>query len=159
MLRLFALAAGLVLGGSAQAESLISARSVDGFAAQLAAMGHKTESASPSGEIPVLSGRIGSQPTAFAFGGCTDRRNCSYVVLSTTFTDVSPPLDWANGINTTYDLVSVTRNDEGKLSIRSGIAMGDDGIPVTTLRFVLDQWQAALAEIAQEAVKAGIVSQ
>lgn len=141
----------------AQHGAMIHARSVEAFGAALASMGYAPGAPETVQGVPVLRVDIGGQPTAIAFGGCNTGRDCSYVVLTTSYTDVEPQPDWLGRMNDNYDLVKLTRNEQGTLSIRSGIALGSDGIPVTTFRMILDQWQAALGEVAQAAIDERLV--
>lgn len=151
----------IALAGTAMAQAqppaLVHAREPEAFGAGLAAMGYRPGAPELVEGVPVIRIEIGGQPTALAFGGCTDGRNCGYVVFTTSFTDVEPRSDWLERMNDLYDLVKLGRSREGGLSIRSGVVLGPEGIPVTTMRMILDQWQAALGEVAQQAIDAKLL--
>ena len=92
---------------------------------------------------------------ALTLGGCTERKDCSYVVIGASFNDVkAPPADWVAERNANYDLIKVWVNGEGNLAYSA--AFIGEGMDRATFRAWIDSTLASRADLAQQVIKAGL---
>ena len=125
------------------------------FVQQLREMGYAPEpiegSSSPTFVINSAAGKL-----VITMGGCTANRDCSYVVLLSSFHDVKrPPADWVAARNAEFDLIKVWVNDEGLLTYSAGFFA--EGMDRGLFRSWIDSTEASGTDLAQQAIKAGIV--
>jgi hypothetical protein len=122
------------------------------FAKALSEMGYSPTAAKASDEIPMFNAEISGTDTTFAFGGCVGGKDCTYVLLVSSFTDVAnPPAEWINRINRDYDLGKLWINEDKNISFSLMIPMGVELIPRGTLRFSIEQWSAYISAVAASA--------
>lgn len=112
-----------------------------------------------SGAVPVFDTTVDGIGAVVAFGGCTEGRNCTYLIINAVYSDVvNPPVEWINEQNKEFDLITASRNDAGLLSLRASIMLGGDGVPESTLRVAIGDWAMANGEIAERAIQAGLAT-
>ena len=110
--------------------------------------------------VPLFDVTIDGIGAVVAFGGCTAARNCTYLVVNATYSDVpDPPFEWLNAQNREFDLITASRNAAGLLSLRTSVMLGGEGVPESTLRVAIHDWAMANGEIAQRAIAAGLARQ
>ena len=126
------------------------------FADQLRGMGYTVGPIESREGIPMTSTDIGGLSTVLTFGGCKAGKNCTYLLLITSFSDViNPPAAWLNKTNADFDLVKVWTNSSGGATLSHAVVFGD-GLPAATFARILEQWQLSAAGVAQSAVTAKI---
>lgn len=159
VLAALALAAGAP-GNAAVAPAMVTASNPETIRALMTRWGYRPESMERSADgIPNFEMTVGEIATVVAFGGCTDGRNCTYIVLVANYTDVvNPPFEWLNARNNDYDLATVSRSELGILSIRTGIMLGTQGIPEALFHDQLLDWVTTCQSIASEALDAHLVT-
>jgi hypothetical protein len=145
--------AGLaVLAAQAAPAQGVNGRDPAAFAKTLTDMGYSPTKLETSDDIPMFNAEISGTDTAFVFGGCVGGKDCSYIALVSSFTDVSnPPTEWINRMNRDYDLGKLWINGDKNLSFSLVIPMGVEPIPRGTLRFALEQWTAFVNTVADSA--------
>jgi len=156
-----ALAANAVAASAASAApGLVTARDPAVIRALLGRWGYQPgPMETSSGGVPNFLVTVDEIATAIAFGGCTAGRNCTYVVFVSTYDDVvNPPWEWLNARNNDYDLVAVSRAEDGKLSVRGGVMLGTQGIAEALFREQLRDWATTNHSIAQEALDAHLAT-
>ncbi|MCA3255118.1 MAG: hypothetical protein INF91_05840 [Alphaproteobacteria bacterium] len=141
-----------LLSSAAMAQT-VSAKDPASFSQALVELGYKPTPFTLEGNIQIATAVIDDWNTAFGLGGCEARKNCKYVIVASGFSDIRyPPLSWVNETNDTLDLAKLVVNKDKSLSLRMAVPIGPDGIPLSTLRFVLEQWRASVARVAQSAI-------
>jgi hypothetical protein len=141
---------------SAETASALSLADPAVFSAQLREMGYDLEPFE-TGQVPTTIIRQGSDVYSMALGGCTASRNCKYLVLISSFSDISnPPADWVAKHNADYDMIKVWVNDDHHLTY--SIAMVVDGMPRSTFRANVDLFTDSGNSLAREAVIGGLSS-
>ena len=144
-------------GASAQ---MVTAQDPQTIRALLDRWGFRPDAITMAATTPVVGVTIDGLNTTIGFGGCTDGRACTYLVLVNTYTDVpNPPMDWINAVNVEYDNITVMRGEDGLLGVRASVVLGARGIHQDTLREILTGWAAANAEIADRAIASNLVIQ
>ena len=79
--------------------------------------------------------------------------NCSYIVMSSSYSDVrDPPPQWITKMNDSFDVIKIGLNDDRNLYFSATHLI--EGVPRSTLRQILEIWGNNAAELAREAVKA-----
>lgn len=144
----------LALATAAQAEEQpVSIKDPKAFALLLREMGYKPDDVTTNNGFPQITVSFADQPTAITFGGCTLAENCTYIVLSSSYSDVkNPPAKWITKMNDKLDLLKVGLNDSNNLYFSATHVI--DGVPRSTLRRIIDFWGEDAATLAAEAVKA-----
>ena len=138
-------------------EAIVSAADPESLRAQFSGWGYQPTAMTVDGGIPIFTANISGVRTVIVFGGCTAARNCNHIVLLATYSDVvNPPYDWLNRQNFDFNLVTVMRNENGLLNLRSGVILGN-GVRTSTLRFAIQDWIAVNGEVTRRAREAGIV--
>ncbi|MFN7176075.1 MAG: hypothetical protein ACK4MX_04220 [Thermaurantiacus sp.] len=125
----------------------------------LTSLGYTVQNDAAAGEKEPLLVEIGGQPTNVTVAGCNDRgAQCRYAMLLTTFTDVrNPPGAWLGQANYRWDFTQVSLDREGHVLIALAIPFGTEGLPLTSLRWMLEMWPANVGGIAQLARDGGVV--
>lgn len=144
--------------GAAQAQNqALNIETADpaSFAKALTGMGYKPGPVDPNNGAPLIRVPIGDFETVFAFGGCTDGKACTYLLLVSRFTDLkNPPAAWVNARNAEYDLGKAwIDTDDGTLAFSMAAPTGGEPLTTPMMRFMLDQWRAFVGGIAQSALK------
>lgn len=135
------------------AEQVVSIKKPKAFAQLLAELGYKPGEVKPTGGFPSFSVDIADQPTGVTFGGCSLMEDCSYIVLSSSYSDVkNPPARWITKMNDSFDTIKIALNDDRNLYFSATHMI--EGVPRSTLRQILDTWGKNASELAQEAVSA-----
>jgi len=159
MLAATALVALALAAAAPAAPALVTAREPEAVRALFARWGYQPDAIEAHEGVPHFAMTVDGIRTGVGFGGCTDNRNCAYVVFVTTFEDVgNPPLEWINARNNDYDLVTLSRGDTGKLEVQGGIMLGTQGVPEALLRDAVSSWAAMAQEAAREAIAAHLVT-
>jgi len=118
--------------------------------------GHQPGAFIRDGEVLVFPVELDGVRTLVALGSCTGGRDCQYASMVALYSDVrNPPPAWLNEQNNNYDFVTAT-SDEGVLSVRATILLGQDGVPESTFRMAIAQWVTANQEISQRAAEGGL---
>lgn len=134
-------------------EQVVSIKNPKAFAQLLAELGYKPGEIKPSLGFPQFQVDIADQPTSVTFGGCSLMEDCSYIVLSSSYSDVkNPPARWITKMNDSFDAIKIGLNDDRNLYFSAAHMI--EGVPRSTLRQILDSWGDDASELAQEAVKA-----
>ena len=146
-----------MLASSAQAETpKIGIADPAAFVDQLRGMGYSVGALESRDGIPMTSADIGGISTVVTFGGCKAGKDCSYLLLITSFSDViDPPAAWLNKVNADFDLVKVWTNGSKTATLSHAVVFGD-GMPPATFARILEQWQLSAAAVARSAVAAKI---
>jgi Putative bacterial sensory transduction regulator len=138
---------------AAPAEKTVSIKDPAGFAATLREMGYKPEELQKGTKMPAFTVTLGDQPTRFTFGGCTNRLDCKYLYLSSSYNDVpNPPAEWLNKMNDNFDMIKVSTDADKDLYFSATHVI--EGVPRSTLKMILDMWISDANALAQEAVTA-----
>lgn len=156
-----ALAANVAAGSAVlAAPAQVTARDPAALRALVGRLGYQPGALeTSSGGVPNFLVTIDEIATAVAFGGCTGGRNCTYVVFVSTYEDVvNPPWEWLNARNNDYDLVAVSRAEDGTLSVRGGVMLGTQGISEALFHDLLRDWATTNHSIAQEALDAHLAT-
>lgn len=126
------------------------------FLAQLKEMGYAPAPLDLSDETPQTEIKVRGGPLAIVLGGCTNKKNCTYVVAGGHFSDIlNPPAAWVARQNSDYDLIKISVTDKGQLSYVSSAYV--EGLPRETFRAWIDQVDASSSELGQLAKKDGLV--
>lgn len=141
----------------AQAGPPLSAKDPVAFAAQLRSMGYKPgEVDSSNEEFPELIFEYREWPINVIFGGCTNGKNCRYIVLVGIFSDVlNPPAEWVAELNVDFDLIKVWVGDTGRLSFSAGALV--EGWPPSAFKSLVEELVNGCDELTKEARKANLV--
>jgi Putative bacterial sensory transduction regulator len=152
--RFFAAAAMLSVPAlAAPAEKTVSIKNPAAFAVTLREMGYKPGDLEKDTKMPALTVTLGDQPTRITFGGCTNRVNCTYLYLSSSYDDVpNPPAEWLNKMNDNFDIIKVSTDADKDLYFSATHVI--EGVPRSTLKLILDMWIGDANSLAQEAVSA-----
>ncbi len=138
---------------AAPAETTVSIKNPAAFAAILREMGYKPGDLEKDTKLPAFTVTLGDQPTRITFGGCTNRVNCTYLYLSSSYDDVpSPPAEWLNKMNDNFDIIKVSTDADKDLYFSATHVI--EGVPRSTLKLILDMWISDANSLAQEAVSA-----
>lgn len=141
-------------GTAAQtADQSVSVKNPKAFAELLKELGYAPGDVKPVQGFPQLTVNIADQPSVITFGGCSLLEDCSYIVISSSFSDVKkPPPTWITKMNDSFDAIKVGLNDERHLYFSATHMI--EGVPRSTLRQILETWGSNSSALAQEAVKA-----
>lgn len=152
-----AFAAGIGLAAPAHAQSLVQAQNPETIRALFETWGYRPTALRVVDNQPLFEATISGLQNAVVLGGCTNGRDCNHIVLLVTYDDVAnPPFEWLNRQNFHYNLVTAMRREDGLLTLRTGIMLGREGIPVSAVRAAIEDWIAVNNDIARAAVDAGL---
>lgn len=117
MLRLLMITGAVLAATPALAqEKPLDASDAAAFVGQLGEMGYAPEALAMQEDHPYTIIKVDDRKFVLTFGGCTGKKDCSYVTLVGAFTDVNnPPADWVSKENGDFDLIKVWLNDNGGL--------------------------------------------
>ena len=126
------------------------------FTAQLREMGYAPDAF--TGDVaPTSVIHSGSSSYGLVLGGCTNGKDCSYVVVFGSFTDiVNPPADWMIKQNVDYDVIKVWLNDSRQLTYSTPIIA--NGLPRSSFRAAVDLFIDSGQSLAREALVAGLAT-
>lgn len=148
---LVALASSAATGQST--DQNVSIKNPKAFAELLKALGYAPGDVKAVRGFPQFAVDIADQPSVITFGGCSLMEDCSYIVISSSFSDVkNPPEAWITKMNDSFDAIKVGLNDERNLYFSATHMI--EGVPRSTLRQILETWGSSSGSLAQEAVKA-----
>ncbi len=88
-------------------------------------------------------------------GGCSDKKACKTLMIGSTFTDVTPSLDWVNKQNESFDLLKLWLNDKKQLSY--SVQVPTAGLTRPQLRALVDGLNNSAAQLGQDAIDAKLV--
>lgn len=141
---------------AAQAQSTdgpVSVKDPKAFATLLKDMGYKPGEVTSTNGLPMITVDIADQPTNILFGGCSMAENCTYIVLSSSYSDVTnPPERWITKMNDAFDIIKIGLNAKQNLYFSAAHVI--DGVPRSTLREIFEFWARDASALATEAVKA-----
>lgn len=132
----------------------VSIKDPKAFSATLKAMGYEPTPITKADTIPEFDIDIEGFVSTLRMQGCTEGRDCRYVTLVASYSDViRPPQAWMQKMNDEFDLLRVGTNDSGQLYMFGAYVL--EGLPRSELKRILDYWGADTAAIAQEAIEEG----
>ena len=148
-----------VLPAPARAQEMVTAQNPETVRALFATWGYGPSEMRDTDDQPSFLATVDNFTFAVAFNGCTAGRGCLYLVLIANYDDINnPPAEWLNHQNYQYDeLTASRREDDGRLVLRTGITLGPEGIPVSTLRLAMDGWIQDTGAVERSAAEAGLV--
>lgn len=127
------------------------------FHSALKAMGYAPTELQKSDTAPEFDIVIDGFTTTLRLQGCTMGKQCKYMTLAATYSDVvDAPLAWVQKMNDEFDLLRVGIDDKGQLYMFGGHVI--EGLPQSELRRIFNYWVADTAEIGAEATSAGHVT-
>jgi hypothetical protein len=152
---LLAAAAALLVGAAPPpGETPISIKDPAAFLVQLREMGYAPDAYDPADESPTTVLHLKDETLAVVLGGCTNKRDCKYVVLLASFSDVAaPPEAFIAKMNASYDMLKVWSGDDHKLHYSMGAIV--EGMPRASFRALVDEVVDSSSDLAGEVVKAG----
>jgi hypothetical protein len=138
---------------AAPAERPVTIKDPASFATTLREMGYQPGELAKDTKNPAFFVTFGDQPTRVTFGGCTQRVDCKYLYLSSSYDDVpNPPKDWLDRMNDRFDIIKVDTDADNDLFFSATHVV--EGVPRSTLNLILDMWVADANALAQEALAA-----
>ena len=143
----------LVPAGSAHAQA-VSIRNPANFWSTLKAMGYAPTPIANADKTPEFDITIDGFATTLRLQGCTAGRDCQYMTLVASFSDVmNAPSNWLQQMNDEFDLLRVGTNGKGQLYMFGGYVI--EGLPRSELKRIFDYWAADTSAIGQEAIDGG----
>lgn len=156
IMRLFiaaATAAFLAAAAPAHAQS-VSIKDAAGFRNTLSAMGYAPTALAKADADPEFDVDVDGFATTLRLQGCTAGRDCKYMTLVASYSDViDPPATWVQQMNDEFDLLRVGINDKRQLYMFGAYVV--EGLPQSELRRIFDYWAADTQAIGQEAIDGG----
>lgn len=155
-MRLFiAAAAAAFLAASAPAHAQsVSIKDPAAFRTTLNAMGYAPTPLTKADATPEFDVEIDGFWTTLRLQGCTAGRDCKYMTLVASYSDVvNPPATWVQKMNDEFDLLRVGINDKDQLYMFGAYVL--EGLPQGELRRIFDYWAADTQAIGQEAIDGG----
>lgn len=149
-------ALALSVPAMAAPEKPVSIKDPAAFVETVKQMGYAPEPMLKDVTLPAFLMQVGTLQTRFTFGGCTNAKNCTYLYLSSSYTDVkAPPADWLVKMNDNFDIIKVSVDAENFLFFSATHVI--EGVPRSTLRQILEMWEGDASSLADEATKANLV--
>ena len=155
-MRLFiAAAAAAFLAASAPAHAQsVSIKDPAASRTTLNAMGYAPTPLTKADATPEFDVEIDGFWTTLRLQGCTAGRDCKYMTLVASYSDVvNPPATWVQKMNDEFDLLRVGINDKDQLYMFGAYVL--EGLPQGELRRIFDYWAADTQAIGQEAIDGG----
>lgn len=152
-----ALAASAMFSGAAlAAEPMMNAQDPTALAASLKEMGYAPDPIDASSESPSTVITSGGSRYWVALGGCTGKRDCGYMVVGSSFSDVvDPPAGWVAEQNKDFDLLKVWTNDQKQLTYSSSILT--TGLTRAQFRAFMDALTGSETALGNHASEAKLV--
>ena len=153
-----ALLASTLLAGaaSAAAEPMMNAQDPAGLYASLKEMGYAPDSVDTSSDSPTTVITSGGSRYWLVLGGCTAKRDCDYLVVGSSFSDVvDPPTAWVAEQNKDFDLLKVWTNDQKQLTYSS--ALLTTGLTRAQFRAFMDALTGSESALGNHAAEAKLV--
>lgn len=145
----------LAAAAAAATPSAITTKDPDIFVRQLTEMGYAPDTVDKQGETVTMLAHLAKSGMVVVLGGCTANKDCGYVVLLGTFTDVvNATPEWITKMNSNYDLIKVWKNDAGKLTYSGGAIA--EGMPRASFRKWIEMVDQSSDDLGREAIKAGL---
>lgn len=140
----------------AATEKSVTIKDAKAFASALGEMGYTVETGSTESGLPQLITTIGGLQTSIVILGCTDGKNCSHIFLSSTYEDVvNAPGSWIAEMNDNFDFLKVGYASDKSLFFSASHFV--EGLPRSTMKTILDAWEADTAALADKAQEAKLV--
>ena len=156
---LFALALAAGLAAPAAAQN-VTGRDPEAVRALLDRWSYAPGPLTQDGGVPMFDVTVEGIGAVVGFGGCTEGRNCTYLIINAVYSDVvNPPFEWLEQQNGDFDLITASRNVNGLLVLRASVMLGAEGVPESTLRAAIEDWSSANGTIAQRAIDARLATQ
>lgn len=138
------------LPAAAQLNSAISIKDPAAFVTQLREMGYKPEAMKTEKGAPQVDIEIDGFGATLRMVGCTEGRDCKYITLAATYSDIiSPPKEWIARLNDQFDLVRVGTNEDGTLYMFAAHVV--EGLPRAQFERIMNFYAADTSDIGQEA--------
>lgn len=148
-----AAAALLVAAAPAHAQT-VSIQNPANFWSTLRAMGYAPTPIAKADTTPEFDVTIDGFATTLRLQGCTAGKDCKYMTLVASYTDVvNAPPAWIQKMNDEFDLLRIGVNEQGHLYMFGAYVV--EGLPQRELKRIFDYWRADTAGIAQEATDGG----
>jgi hypothetical protein len=145
----------LAAAAAAATPSAMTIKDPDLFVRQLTEMGYSPDAVAKKGESVEMVAHLANGGLTIVLGGCTANRDCSYVALVGSFSDVkNPPADWVAKMNVTYDLIKVWKGDNGNLFYSAGSVV--EQMPRATFKRWIELVDQSSDDLGLEASKAGL---
>ena len=142
------------LPGIAAAQSAISVKDPKQFELQLREMGFAPDAFGTGTDTVESVLHLPNETLGVVLVGCTDGKDCHYIVLVGSFSDLTDfPADWVAKMNTFYDMIKVWTRDDKRLAYSAGAVV--EGMPRASFRAWVDQIVDSSNALAAEAIKAG----
>ena len=151
---------GAGLSAPARAQEMITAQNPETVRALFEAWGYRPTALRDAADEPHFNASHEDFTFIVSFAGCTAGRDCRRLVFVVNYRDITnPPLEWVNSQNYRFDLISAARReDNGYLSLVTGVTLGPQGIPVSTFRLAVDGWIEDTGAIERNAGEAGLIN-
>lgn len=142
-----------VVSAPAYAQS-VSIKDPAAFRNSLSAMGYAPTPLTKADTVPELDVEIEGFATTLRLQGCTAGKDCKYITLVASYSDVlTPPATWVQQMNDEFDLLRVGINEKGQLYMFGAYVI--EGLPQVELKRIFDFWASDTAAIGDEAIENG----
>lgn len=150
------LAATILAGTAVAAEPMMNAEDPAALVASLKEMGYAPDPIDVASDSPsTVITSSGSRYWA-VLGGCTGKRDCDYLVLGSSFSDVvDPPAAWVAEQNKDFDTLKVWINDQKQLTYSASVLT--TGLTRAQFRAVMDALTGSEAVLGNRASEAKLV--
>ena len=136
--------------------TMVSLKDAKAFAATLRDMGYPVETKTTKSEMPQLITTIGTLQTSIVLLGCTKGKDCSHIFLSSSYEDVvDAPDAWITEMNDNFDFLKIGKASDNGLFFSAAHFV--EGLPRSTMKVILDAWEADTGSLAEKARDANLV--
>ncbi len=160
MLRFGMIATLLALAAPAFAEpaDLVSIKDSALFDATLRKMGYNVRSSETPSGAPQFTTNVGELETSVLLLGCTKGKNCSHLMIYSSYSDVvNAPDRWITEMNDNFDFLKVGKRDDKSLFFSASHFV--EGMPISTLKIIFETWEGDTASLADKAREAKLVKE
>jgi hypothetical protein len=149
-----AAAAALLVSAAPAHAQTVSIQNPANFWSTLKAMGYAPTPIAKADTTPEFDVTIDGFVTTLRLQGCTAGKDCKYMTLVASYTDVvNAPQAWIQKMNDEFDLLRIGVNEQGHLYMFGAYVV--EGLPQRELKRIFDYWRADTAGIGQEAIDGG----
>ena len=153
---IFLAASTMLVGAALAAEPMMNAQDPAAFYASLKEMGYAPDPIDMASDTPSTVITSGGSRYWAVLGGCTDKRDCDYLVVGSSFIDVvDPPVAWVAGQNKDFDTLKVWTNDQKQLTYSASVLT--TGLTRTQFRAFLDALTGSESVLGNRASEAKLV--
>lgn len=134
----------------------VSIKDAAAFATTLREMSYPVETKTTKSGMPQLITMIGTLQTSIILLGCTKGKDCSHIFLSSSFEDVADaPDEWITEMNDNFDFLKIGKASDNSLFFSTAHFV--EGLPRSTMKVILDAWEADTDSLANKAREAKLV--